>query len=85
MFPGNTHDSQTLMPTLTTLKKQFKIGRIITVADKGLNSGDNIAYNSALGDGYIYAKGIRGASQEFKKWVIDESDYTHHLPPFIST
>ena len=45
MFLGNTHDSQTLMPSLTTLKKQFKIGRVITVADKGLNSGDNIAYN----------------------------------------
>ena len=75
MFPGNTHDSQTLLPTLTTLKKQFKIGRIITVADKALNSGDNIAYNSALGDGYIYSKGIRGASAEFKEWVVCEDDY----------
>lgn len=75
MFPGNTHDSQTLMPALTTLKKQFKIGRIITVADKGLNSGDNIAYNSALGDGYIYSKGIRGASADFKKWVINQDNY----------
>jgi transposase len=77
MFPGNTHDSQTLLPCLTTLKKQFKIGRIITVADKGLNSGDNIAYPSALGDGYIYSKGIRGASAEFKEWILDESDYRH--------
>jgi len=75
MFPGNTHDSQTLMPTLTILKKQFKIGRIITVADKGLNSGDNIAYNSALKDGYIYSKGIRGASAEFKEWVTLQDDY----------
>jgi len=75
MFPGNTHDSQTLMPSLTTIKKQFNVGRIIVVADKGLNSGDNIAYNVALKDGYIYSKGIRGASQEFKDWVVDESDY----------
>lgn len=82
MFPGNTHDSQTLMPTLTTLKKQFKVGRIITVADKGLNSGDNIAYNSALGDGYIYSKGIRGASAEFKEWVIYEGDYIYGADKF---
>jgi transposase len=75
MFPGNTHDSQTLMPSLTTIKKQFNVGRIIVVADKGLNSGDNIAYNVALKDGYIYSKGIRGASQEFKDWVVDEDDY----------
>ena len=75
MFPGNTHDSQTLMPTLTTLKKQFNIGRIIAVADKGLNSGDNIAYTAALRDGYIYSKGIRGSSQKFKDWVVCEDDY----------
>jgi transposase len=75
LFPGNTHDSQTLMPMLTEIKKRFGVSRIITVADKGLNSGDNIAYSTVLGDGYVYSKSIRGASEEFKKWVLDESDY----------
>jgi transposase len=75
LFPGNTHDSQTLMPMLTEIKKRFGVGRIITVADKGLNSGDNIAYSTVLGDGYVYSKSIRGASEEFKKWVLDEFDY----------
>jgi transposase len=75
LFPGNTHDSQTLMPVLTEIKKNFGVQRIIAVADKGLNSGDNIAYNTALGDGYIYSKSVRGASEEFKKWVLDESGY----------
>ena len=40
-----------------------------------MNSGDNIAYNTILGDGYIYSKSVRGASSEFKKWVPDETDY----------
>ncbi|MFP3154895.1 IS1634 family transposase [Lachnospiraceae bacterium ZAX-1] len=75
LFPGNTHDSQTLMPMLTEVKKNFGVGRIIAVADKGLNSGDNIAYNTILGDGYIYSKSIRGASADFKKWVLGESGY----------
>jgi transposase len=75
MFPGNTHDSQTLMPMLTQLKKKFGVKRVITVADKGLNSGDNIAFNTALGDGYIYSKSVRGASADFEEWVLDESGY----------
>jgi transposase len=75
LFSGNTHDSQTLMPMLTDVKRRFGVGRIIAVADKGLNSGDNIAYNTILGDGYIYSKSIRGAGADFKKWVLDESDY----------
>jgi hypothetical protein len=66
IFEGNTHDSQTMMPVLKTIKKQFKTDRIIVVADKGLNSGDNIAFNTALGDGYVYSQSIRGASNEFK-------------------
>jgi transposase len=75
LFPGNTHDSQTLMPMLTRIKKQFGVGRIVAVADKGLNSGDNIAFGTVLGDGYIYSKSVRGASEDFKKWVLDESGY----------
>ena len=75
LFPGNTHDSQTLMPMLSEIKKRYGVRRIITVADKGLNSGDNIAFNTALGDGYIYSKSIRGASDDFKKWAVDESGF----------
>jgi len=75
IFPGNRHDSQTLMPMLTEIKKTYGVKRIIVVADKGLNSGDNIAYNTILGDGYIYSKSVRGASAEFKTWVLDQAGY----------
>ena len=75
IFPGNTHDSQTLMPMLTEIKNNYGVGRIITVADKALNSGDNIAYATVLEDGYIYSKSIRGAGEDFKKWVLDETGY----------
>ena len=75
MFPGNRHDSQTLMPMLTEIKKTYDVKRVIVVADKALNSGDNIAYNTILGDGYIYSKSVRGANAEFKAWVLDEAGY----------
>lgn len=75
IFPGNTHDSQTLMPVIAEIKKKFKVKRIITVADKALNSGDNIAFNTILGNGYIYSKSIRGASEDFKAWVLNEKGY----------
>jgi hypothetical protein len=78
LFPGNTHDSQTLLPILTGIKKKFGIKRIIVVADKALNSGDNIAYNTILGDGYVYSKSVRGASKDFQDWVLSEEGY-HEL------
>jgi transposase len=76
LFEGNTHDSQTLMPVLKNIKKQFRTDRIIVVADKGLNSGDNIAFNSSLGDGYVYSKSIRNASKEFKTFILNNEGYT---------
>ena len=75
LFPGNTHDSQTLMPMLTDIKKKFDAKRIITVADKGLNSGDNIVYSVASGNGYIFSKSVRGASADFKAWILEEKGY----------
>lgn len=75
LFEGNTHDSQTLMPILNRIKNQFQTKKIIVVADKGLNSGDNIAFNTVLGDGYIYSQSVRGASEDFKKYVLDDNGY----------
>jgi len=75
LFPGSKHDSQTLTPMLTEIKKTFGIKRLIVVADKALNSGDNIAYNAILKGGYIYSKSVRGASAEFKNWALDKAGY----------
>lgn len=75
LFEGNIHDSQTLMPVLNIIKKQFQTDRIIVIADKGLNSGDNIAFNTILGDGYIYSQSVKGASEAFKQYVLEDEGY----------
>jgi transposase len=82
LFPGNTHDSQTLMPVLKEVKTAYNAGRVVVVADKGLNSGDNIAFNTILGDGYIYSKSVMGASTEFKAWVLDGAGYRENADKF---
>src|SRR5665647_883792 len=39
------------------------------------NCGDNIACQLAQGNGYIYSQSIRGADQEFKQYVLEQSGY----------
>ena len=56
LFEGNVHDSQSFMPIIQETRKSYGLGRIITVADKGLNSGDNIAFLMARGDGFIFSQ-----------------------------
>lgn len=75
LFEGNTHDSQTMMPLLQKVRQEYDLGRIITVADKALNSGDNVAFLMSKKDGFIFSQKIRGASQELQDFVFDDSDY----------
>lgn len=75
LFPGNQSEKLSLNPLLNRLKEDYKLGRLVVVADKGLNCGDNIAYQIASGNGYVYSQSIRGADQEFKEYVLAQSSY----------
>lgn len=75
LFPGNTNDCETLMPALAKVKKDYEVGRTIVVADKGVNTADNIAFCLARGDGYVFSQTVRGGSKEIKDYVLDSSGY----------
>jgi hypothetical protein len=75
LFPGNQSEKLSLNPILNRVKEDYNFGRIVVVADKGLNCGDNIAYQIASGNGYIYSQSIRGADREFKQYVLEQSGY----------
>ncbi|MBT9156079.1 MAG: hypothetical protein DDT37_01055 [Firmicutes bacterium] len=46
------------------------------VADKGINTADNIAFCLARGDGYVLSQTIRGGSKEIKDYVLNSEGYT---------
>lgn len=76
LFPGNTNDCLTLKPMVQKLQKNYSIGKVIVVADKGLNTGKNIIYQKAIGNGYVMSLSIRGANQELKHFVLNEYGYS---------
>jgi transposase len=75
LFPGNTNDCMTYRPNLYQIKRQFGIGRAIVVADKAMCTGDNIWYTLSAKDGYVFSMSVRGASKDYKKYVLDEDGY----------
>jgi transposase len=76
LFSGNTNDCETLAPIMKEIKREYEIGRAIVVADKGLNTSNNIAFNILRGDGYVYSQTVRGGNAELKKYVLEEKGYT---------
>jgi transposase len=75
LFSGNTNDCSTLLPILSEVRKQYDIGRIVVVADKGINTSENVGYNLIQGDGYVFSQTIRGANKELKAFVLNQSGY----------
>ena len=83
LFPGNESEKVHMRPVINRIKNDFSDSRIIVVADRGLNTSDNIYYLNGdnrgeinTRDGYVYGQSVRGADAEFKAWVLDGSYVT---------
>ncbi len=62
-----------MRPIINRVKSQFESGRVIFVADRGLNISDNIYFLNGDNkadynprDGYVYGQSVCGADAEFK-------------------
>lgn len=75
LFPGNTNDCLTLRPSLSRIQKEYELGKVIIVADKGMTTGDNIYYTLSAKNGYVFSMSIRGADKELKNYVLNEDGY----------
>ena len=75
LFPGNHIDQTTLRPALKKSIDRLKLGRVIVVADGGLNSDKNIAHILSEGNGYILSKSTKKSAKAVKKWMLEEDGY----------
>ena len=82
LFPGNESEKVHMRPILNRVKTDFSDGRTIIVADRGLNTSDNIYFINGDNkgevnkrDGYVYGQSVRGASEEFKTWLLEPKGY----------
>lgn len=81
-FSGNESEKTNMLPAIHRVKKDYEIGRIIVVADRGLNTSDNTSILSGVNasdeknnDGYVYGQSIRGGDAKFKKWALEPDGY----------
>ena len=86
LFPGNESEKVHMRPIINRVKSQLGSGRVIFVADRGLNTSDNIYFLNGDNkadynprDGYVYGQSVRGADAEFKKWVLGGGYTTEKL------
>lgn len=74
LFRGNQTDPVTYLPAVEEVKKQFGIERIIVVADKAMNSKNNVLAMYEQGDGWLFSQkhhGKRGAPKDVQEKILD--------------
>jgi transposase len=76
LFPGNTPDTSTFLPTLSDVKGEYHLGRLVVVADKGMNSQANIQALVRQGDGYVFSQVLKGTKgRRFEKELFSSEGW----------
>ena len=70
LFPGNTSEKGIINEVISNMKSRHHVeGRTIRVADKGLNTANNINDCIESGDGYLFSKSVKQLPENEITWV----------------
>jgi len=75
VFPGSRFEGHTLEIAIDKIKKQYKINRIVFVADSAMLSDDNQKYMEDKDIEYIVGARIKSMSDEITSQITDLSSY----------
>ena len=77
LYPGNTNDCKTLIPSLMDIRHDYDMKDLIVVADKGMMSGDNIARIRLQRNGYVISLSVKGTKvpDSFKNYVLADDNW----------
>ncbi len=79
LFSGNTSDTKTLKPVMMEIKKNYGLNRLIIVADKGLNSSDNLNFICNNNDGFVVSQTLKGKKgKRYHEHIFNDDDYEYN-------
>ena len=75
VFPGNTYEGHTLIPSLKKLREQYQIDKVIMVADSGLFNHDNITALEKENFEYIVGARLKNMSKNIQRKILNKDNY----------
>ena len=76
LFPGNTQDKNTFKDVLENDVDEMDLGRIVVVADNGMNTQENKYLITGKSNGYIVSKSVKKSWTKIGPWAMDNEGYT---------
>ncbi len=75
LFPGNTSEFGTLLPMIKRIKKDYGLEKLTVVADRGLNSNENLVNLKKIGCDFVIAQKIRNCTEEQKALILSNDNW----------
>ncbi|WP_337903301.1 IS1634 family transposase [Mesomycoplasma ovipneumoniae] len=75
VFKGNTGNSSTLIPFVLDVEFKYNIKKMTIIADRGTLAATNIRFLESRNYNFIISYHPKVASQKFKNYLLDPSDY----------
>ena len=75
LFPGNTQDKTTFKNVLENDVEEMDLGRIVVVADNGMNTQENKYLIANNNNGYIVSKSVKKSWNKLRKWALNSNEY----------
>lgn len=79
LFPGNTMDQKTLTKAVDRLKEKYRLSKIVIVADRGLNGGENLESLCREGHDFVISYTLKRASQELKRLALSPEGWAQEV------
>ena len=77
LFPGNTQDKTTFKNVLENDVDEMDLGKIVVVADNGMNTQENKYLILDKGNGYIVSKSVKKSWKSQRDWALSDEDYIY--------
>lgn len=76
LFSGNTQDKTTFKNVLENDVDEMNLGRIVIVADNGMNTQENKYLIIEKGNGYIVSKSVKKSWTKLRDFALDNEGYS---------
>ena len=75
LFPGNTQDKTTFKNVLENDVNEMNLGKIVIVADNGMNTQENKYLITDKENGYIVSKSVKKSWTKLSDWALENNNY----------
>ena len=75
LFPGSTSEFGTMLPMIRRIKTAYDLKTLIVVADRGLNSNENLLGLKDIGCDFVLAQKVKNSTKELRKQILDDGNW----------